>query len=329
MRSTTTGVSATNSGRRVLLTGATGFIGSQVARALLEAGCSVHALVRSGADTSRIDGLVEGLSLVEGALVTLTDPGVLEVIQPEICVHLAWYTEPGRYLRAVAENLDCLRWSLSLVEALARSGCARMLVAGTCAEYHPRPGAEPFDEFDSIGPATPYARAKAALHLVAQDVAAAAGLELTWARLFFLYGPGEDPRRVVPSVVRAALAGRTLPATAGEQVRDYLHVADAGRALAALALSEVSGPVNVCSGTPVTLRSVLEVAERAARRPGTVLFGEVPYVPDEWMSLWGVNTRLLGTGWRPHLDLATGLAETVAWWDQQCSRQHDAGREPL
>jgi nucleoside-diphosphate-sugar epimerase len=310
-------VSATNSGRRVLLTGATGFIGSQVARSLLEAGCSVHALIRPGADTSRIDGLLEGLTLFEGVLETLTDPEVLGAIRPEICLHLAWYAEPGRYLRAVAENLACLRSSLSLVEALARSGCARMLVAGTCAEYHPHSGDEPFGERDPIGPATTYARAKAALYLVAQDVASAAGMELTWARLFFLYGPGEDPRRVVPSVVRAALAGRTLPATAGEQVRDYLHVADAGRALVALALSEVSGPVNVCSGTPVTLRSVLEVAERAARRPGTVLFGQVAYAPDEWMSLWGVNTRLLATGWRPRVDLATGLADTVAWWRGQ------------
>lgn len=325
MRSTTTGVSATNSGRRVLLTGATGFIGSQVARALLEAGCSVHTLIRPGADTSRIEGLLGELTLVEGVLETLTDPGVLGAIQPEICMHLAWYAEPGRYLRAVAENLACLRSSLLLVEALAASGCARMLVAGTCAEYHPRPGDEPFDELAPIGPTTPYARAKAALYLVAQDVAGAAGMELAWGRLFFLYGPGEDPRRVVPSVVRAALAARTLSATAGEQVRDYLHVADAGRGLAALALSGVCGPVNVCSGIPVTLRSVLEVAERAARHPGTVLFGEVPYAPDEWMSLWGVNTRLLETGWRPRLDLATGLADTVAWWDQQHSRQHDAG----
>ncbi|MEA2500723.1 MAG: hypothetical protein QOD01_834 [Actinomycetota bacterium] len=299
---------------RVLLTGATGFIGSQVARVLVGAGCDVHALVRPGASRARTTGLESELTFIEGDLASIADADVLRRIAPEVCIHLAWYAEPGSYLHAVHENLASLRTSLDLVEALAAAGCRRLVGAGTCAEYGFPAGRTPLDEDTPLRPATPYARAKAALFLAAQDVAAQAGMEFTWARLFFLYGPWEHPARVVPSAVLACLRGEAFPATAGEQVRDYLHVADAASALWAVAASGPVGPVNVCSGEGVTLRSVLAAVEAASGSRGTIRYGELPYGAGEWMWMRGTNARLLDTGWRPRFSLETGIAETVTWW---------------
>lgn len=302
---------------RVLLTGATGFVGSQVARVLVAAGCDVQALVRPGGARDRIADLEGRLTIVEGDLGSIADADVLGRIAPEACIHLAWYVEPGRYLHAVHENLASLRTSLDLVEALAAAGCRRLVAAGTCAEYGFPAGRTPLDEGTPLCPATPYARAKAALFLAAQDVAAQAGMEFAWGRLFFLYGPWEHPRRVVPSAVLACLRGEAFPATAGEQVRDYLHVADAAAALWAVAASGLVGPVNVCSGEGVTLRSVLEAVEAASGSRGTIRYGELPYGAGEWMWMRGVNARLLDTGWRPRFSLKAGIAGTVTWWRER------------
>jgi nucleoside-diphosphate-sugar epimerase len=312
--SPTPGTCGTSRPARVLLTGVTGFIGSHVARVLVEAGCDVHGLVRPGASRERIADLEGRLTIIEGDLAGLAIPGVLATVAPEICLHLAWYAEPGRYLHATDENLASLGESLGLVEALAASGCRRLVAAGTCAEYGaPAPGAS-VDELSPTCPLTPYARAKQQFHLAAEDVAAQAGMEMAWARLFFLYGPWEHPARIVPSAVLACLAGNPFPATGGEQVRDYLHVADAAGALWAVAASGLTGVVNVCSGEAVTLRAVLEAVEAATRRPGTVRFGERAYVPGEWMWMVGANAKLLETGWCPAFGLEEGIAEAVAWW---------------
>lgn len=302
---------------RVLLTGAAGFIGSQVARVLVDAGCDVQALVRQGGDQSRLAGFGTRLSVIEGDLGTPSCLAMLQRLEPEMCLHLAWYAEPGGYLHAPAENLAALQAGLGLVEVLARAGCRRLVVAGTCAEYGRAEGNVAFDEAASTQPMSAYARAKAALYLGAQDVAEAAGMNLAWARLFFMYGPGEHPSRIVPAVIRAALVGEVFSATAGGQVRDYLHVADVAAALWSLTTSSMLGVVNVCSGRPVTLRRLLEEAEQAAGAEGTVRFGELAYRSEEWMWMYGTNDRLQELGWRPVFDLQSGIRHTVDWWRQR------------
>lgn len=298
---------------RVLVTGAAGFVGSHAVRALAEARCDVHALARPGSSRWRIGDLAERITVVEADVSSLAkDRDLMATLAPEACLHLAWYTEPGRYLGAVPENLNCLRAGLELVEALAETGCRRLVVAGTCAEYDP--AHEPLREESPLRPATPYARAKHALHLVGGDIAEVAGMAMSWARLFFLYGPAEHPDRVVPAAARALLRGQPFPATAGEQVRDYLHVADAAEALVTLIGTETSGSVNICSGTPVAMRSVLETVERLVGAPGLVRFGEVPYPADEPMRLWGSNERLRALGWNPRFGLEDGLADAVESW---------------
>ncbi|MGH7264345.1 MAG: NAD-dependent epimerase/dehydratase family protein, partial [Candidatus Rokuibacteriota bacterium] len=240
---------------RVFLSGGTGFIGSHLARRLAGEGCEVGLLTRPGADLRRVADLLERVSPIRGDLL---DPAAVREgvarFQPEVAVHLAWYTVPGRYWEA-PENLAYLAASLTLVQALDEAGCRRLVLVGTGAEYDPDAGGHYADD-SPIRPRTLYAACKPALWLAAERFAASRGRTAAVARLFQVYGPGEPDARLVPGVIRSLLAGRPCRLTAGTHRRDFIHVEDAASALAAVARASLDGPVNVGTSTAVPVAEV-------------------------------------------------------------------------
>jgi nucleoside-diphosphate-sugar epimerase len=296
---------------RVLVTGAAGFVGSRVTRALAAAELDVHAVVR-GEPGPRLEG-VAGIGLER---CDISDPaavaGLVDRVEPELCIHCAWIATPGVYLTS-PENTTHERIAGDLAEALVAHGCARIVGVGTCFEYAPSDA--PIRETSPLGATTPYARAKLAALDRMQDACAGSATTLAWARLFYLYGPGEDPRRLVPSVVLALLEGRPARTTPGEQLRDFLHVDDVAGALVAIGRSEVAGAVNVASGRPVAVRELVETLGVLTGRPELVELGALPYAPGDPMVVAGDNDRLVEEcGFTPRLTLADGLEETVRWW---------------
>ncbi|MFO0569264.1 MAG: NAD-dependent epimerase/dehydratase family protein [Polyangiaceae bacterium] len=159
-------------------------------------------------------------------------------------------------------------------------------------------------------PVTIYAAAKLSLYLVAQQMTAAAGANLAWARFFYLYGPTEDRRRLVPAVMTALARNERFAATAGEQVRDYLHIEDAADALAVMTEQSASGAYNVCSGVPLTLKALLETIGRVVGKPHLIDYGATPYRDWEPMFICGDNSRLRALGWAPHYSLEEGIQHT-------------------
>lgn len=301
---------------RVLVTGASGFIGSHVTRRLLQRGHEVGALVRAPERAWRLRGELAYLRMFRGDLAALGEVEAgLTQWRPDLCIHLAWYAEPGRYAQAL-ENLDSLRASLDLLQLLGRVGCRRVVAAGTCAEYDPTIGIYP--ESAATAPTTLYGASKLALSLVARQLAAQGRFTVAWARIFYLYGPFEDSRRVVPRLIRALRRGEAFPATAGTEVRDYLHVDDVAAAFVALGESDQSGVFNVCSGVPLTVRELMETVGGIIGRPGLVRFGAVQDPPDQLSSVRGENRRLRNElEWSPRYGLRAGLEQTVDWWSKE------------
>lgn len=298
---------------RVLLTGATGFIGSHVARLALAQGHEVIALVRPSSSLNRLNGVRHRLKLVEG---DLRDAAALETSlaarAPEVCVHLAWYAEPGKYLEA-HENIDCLTGSLALVRMLHRIGCTRLVIAGTSLEY--QNSTRPVTETSSIQPTTLYAAAKHALSLTATNVNDSDEWSVVSARIFCVYGPWEDPRRLVPFVISKLVAGERCELSAADQIRDYLHVEDVASALFAVAKSAVDGPINIGSSQPVTVATIATKLGQLLNRPELLDFGARPVSSNETPYLVANTQRLISeVGWKARYDLGSGLTETVAWW---------------
>jgi nucleoside-diphosphate-sugar epimerase len=286
---------------RVLLTGATGFIGSHVARELLRRGHEVHATVRPSSDRRRIRDIEGRLRFHEGEMDLIP-------VRPDLAIHLAWYAVPGKYLSA-PENRDCLLASRRLLGALP----CRAIFAGTCFEFDTRLGR--LSEESPTRPTTLYAESKDALRREVEGRPDSA-----WVRFFYQFGPWEDDRRLVPSVIRAVLRGEPAKVSPGEQRRDFLHIEDVASAVCAVAESKLGGCVNIGSGGSPSIKEIVTRIGALGGRGDLIRLGEVPYYEGEPMLIVADNTRLRSTGWAPKYDLDRGLGHTFEWWKSRKDR---------
>jgi nucleoside-diphosphate-sugar epimerase len=298
---------------RVLLTGAAGFIGSHVARHLVAEGDEVTVVLFPGRPTDRIADILPALSPIDADLNSADLDLLVSRAAPDACIHLAWHVEPSRYLAAVRENLASLVAGTRLLSALDGSGCPRAVLAGTCLE----PGT--LVDGETEPPRTIYAAAKSALHQVGMRLD---NTSIACAHVFYLYGPAEDPRRVVPTVIRACLEGRRIDVSSGKQRRDFLHVEDVASAIVSIMKSDVRGGVDVCSGVTTPLRDVFHAIGATTGRTDLIDVGNRPSVAGEPLDIAGDRAPLAATGWQAHWSLETGITRTVDWWR---ARLVDAG----
>jgi len=300
--------------RRVLLTGASGFVGRAAIAPLIRAGFEVHAIARRQIDAP---------APVTWHVADLFDQDqmqrLLQAIAPSDLLHFAWYAEPGKYWTA-RENLDWLGASLALLQAFGRNGGRRVVMAGTCAEYDWHHGLC-VENSTPLAPNTLYGTCKHALQTVLGAYCRQYRLSSAWGRIFFPYGAHEHPARLVPSVIGALLAGRPALCTSGEQVRDFIHVGDVASAFVALLGSDIEGAVNIGSGQGVAVKDVAMRIGEQLGRPDLVRLGARPVPQDEPPLLIADVRRLeVELGWRPTTSLDHGLAATIDWWRAELSR---------
>jgi nucleoside-diphosphate-sugar epimerase len=295
----------------VLVTGASGFVGLPLIAQLARGGHEVHAL-SSRADPAEVPGV--RWHLADLGAESAADALIAE-LAPDRLVHLAWYVEHGRFWSA-PENALWVERSLRLLRAFARGGGRRAVMLGTSAEYDWSAADAPLRELLSpLAPSTLYGVAKDALRRSSEALAEQEGFEMAWGRLFFLYGPREDPRRLVASVIRSLLEGSSVKTTSGEQRRDFLHVEDVAGALLALLESSVCGPVNIASGQATAVAEIVDQLAGAIGRPELVLRGAIPDRREEPPLLLADISRLREeVGFQARWTLADGLADAIRWW---------------
>ncbi len=284
-------------------------------RRLVEEGHEVGALISPGSKAERLHEVRDRVTLLEADLYEEESlAAAVAAWSPETCLHLAWYVEPGQYLSSL-RNVDALAASLRLISTLGNAGCRRFVGAGTCFEYDVERGW--LREGGPTQPETLYAASKLSAGLVGQQIAQSLGMQFAWGRLFYLYGPREDPRRVIPALISTLLAGKEFPATLGDQVRDYLYLEDVASAFAALAQTQEQGIFNISSGVPITMAALLGAAAYALGRSELLHLGAVPYRSWEPRFICGDNARLRSLGWSPRFTLDEGLHNTIEWWKHQ------------
>lgn len=293
--------------KRVLLTGATGFIGSHCIRPLLDRGYEVHAVCR----TPRRDDVGTTWHAVD-LMDQSAASALVERVSPSHLLHLAWFVVPGKLITA-PENFDWVGASLNLVRRFADAGGTRLCICGSGYEYDWAYG-YCTEGLTPCLPNTVYGACKHALHEMVRAFAATRGLSAAWARVFFLYGPNEHPDRLVSSVIRALLGGETARCSHGRQLRDYLHVQDVADGLVAILDSDIQDAVNISSGQATPLREIAYAIGRLIGRPELVQLGAVPARPNDAPLVVGSNAKAVALGWGPRYDLESGLRQTIEWW---------------
>lgn len=304
---------------RLLITGAAGFLGAATARLAVRAGHEVLALVRPGSPAPRLAGL--DLTRIEADLrdaAAITQ--ALSAHRPDAVLHLAWsgVANAQRFDRTqITENVEP---ACALVEAAAAAGAKSFIGLGSQGEYGPLDRI--IDETALPRPTTLYGAAKLATLCLTRQLAAQHGLRHAWLRLFDAYGPDDNPGWLIPMLITEMLAGRRPRTTLGTQHWDWLHIDDAAAGVLAVATSETAeGVFNLGSGEPVPVRAVVEMIRDMAAPGMALVFGEIPFRPDQVMHMQADNARLrAATGWAPRIGLAAGMAATIAWYRQH--RQH-------
>jgi len=302
--------------KRVLVTGASGFIGRHCLPLLLERGYEVHA-----ASSQAKSGTEEAVYWHQTNLLERGQTSqLLAEVKPDYLLHLAWYAVPGLYWKS-PENLSWVEASLHLLQEFTRQGGKRLVMAGSCAEYDWKYGF--CSELTTpTNPSSLYGTSKHALQLILNAFAAEAGISSAWGRIFWLYGPHEYPNRLVASISRALLMGQEARSTHGNQIRDFLHVEDVAAAFVALMESKVQGPVNIASGQPVTLKQIISKIADLTGRADLLRLGAIAAPADEAPLVVADVRRLTQTvGWLPRYDLDSGLTQMIEWWKTELNRE--------
>jgi nucleoside-diphosphate-sugar epimerase len=293
---------------RILVTGLGGFIGKRIAPFLLDRGFEVVGVGRAERPAN-MDPRVRWLT------VDLFDHAAVRVqinkVAPSHCLNLAWYVEHGKYWRA-PENIAWVQASLNLLTAFVEAGGKRFVGAGTCAEYDWSYGYLS-EALTPRNAASPFGRCKNAVFEATMAYADIKDISAAWGRIFFLYGPGEFETRLVPHVIVSLLSGREAKTSHGEQLRDFSHVDDVAAALAALVDSDVRGAVNIASGQPVKVRTIVETIANLIGRPDLVRLGAIPeQVAEPGLILGDVRRLREELKFQPRIGLEAGLQSTIA-----------------
>lgn len=287
---------------RVLLTGASGFIGRYVLSALQQHGIEMVAVCRTRPQPS--------VPFIEADLLNACDfAHLLQQARATHLLHLAWYAEHGKYWTSPM-NLRWLEATTRLVEAFCAVGGQQVVMAGTCAEYDWTHGYCREDS-TSLNPATFYGTAKDATRRLVMAVCAQHQVPCAWGRIFLPFGQGESTSRLIPSLIEVFQGARAPFGVNAHAYRDFLHASDVAEGFVRLLTTEASGAYNVCSGEPRRLDEVVTTLASLLGADPTPVLALTTERPGEPPLLVGESLKLRSLGWQPALTLAQGLERSL------------------
>ncbi len=293
--------------KKILVTGATGYIGTQICSELMKNGYDIHALVYPEISQNLNSITQYPLDLMnKGAITDFFKNNSFEKM-----IHLAWYVGPKCQISPL--NIEWLEASLHLIKTFWENGGKTVLVSGSMSEYDFSYGwcSENKTPLDSL---SLYGQTKAALYQILEKFCKFHDLDLKWARIFNIYGLNEKKTRLIPYVINAMINNEDVNVSHCNQIQNYLHVKDVARAIVMFLESSVSGAVNIASDEPIRLKDMIEFCKEELKYKKDVNYGAIKASFDQPF-LTGDNSILKNEiGWKQTIDIKDGLKETINWW---------------
>ncbi len=291
--------------KKLLLSGASGYLGRNCIPFLLSRSFTVTAL--SSGKTQ-----ITGIRTIQCNLLTDNVRHIIEEEKPDFLLHFAWYAEHGKFWES-EENIKWLSATAALVSDFFASGGKRAVIAGTCAEYDWSYGY--CREYDTPASAsTLYGASKNAVCVILEQLNKKYQRELAWVRIFHLFGGSENPNRLVPYVIQSLLNNEKAVCSKGTQLRDFLHIEDAASAFAAITDSDVTGIINIGSGSPVTIRELVMKIGKLISKEDLVICEREISDNDPLVLIPSLSRLFNEVGWKPAFTVEEGLQKTVNFW---------------
>jgi dTDP-6-deoxy-L-talose 4-dehydrogenase (NAD+) len=292
---------------KILLTGATGFIGSTFTRLALARGHQLAGLLIPSEQIPANLPPGRDLAWLRG---TLDDTPWKDIAAfgPEACLHMAWITTPGIYLES-PENFRFLESSIRFLRRIRESGTNQIFGMGTCVEY--QVSDKPLSEdLTPVAPATPYAQCKDELRRALEADAAQHGFAFCWGRVFYPYGPGEHPSRLCSSIIRKLSQNEKIVLKTPTSTKDYIYIDDLAAAILMVLEKKFRGTINLGTGIGTSVREIAQSLGEMLGKPGLVEEANPPAM-DAQGDVVADASRLRGLGWRPAHDLRGGLQRLI------------------
>lgn len=296
-----------NSSKKILVTGAAGYIGSNVCDELIKKGYDVHAMVLSRPIDSSKKITSYKLDLMDREAVS----EFLKENKFETIIHLAWYVGPKCQISPI--NIECLESSLHLIKTFWENGGKNVLVSGSMSEYDFSYGWCHEDKTPLNSPSL-YGQTNAALFQILEKFCKFHELNLKWARIFNIYGLNEKKTRLIPYVINQMLKNEEVNVSPCTQIQNYMHISDVARALVMFLESDAVGAVNIAANAPTRLKDMIEYCKEEIGYNKAINYGALkPSFEQPFLSC-DISRLRSEIGFEQSISLEAGLKDTIDFW---------------
>ena len=292
--------------KKILITGASGFIGRHCLPYLQKNNYEIHATTIE--QNSNIKNYPNVIWHQCNLLDTSSVKHLFKNINPTHLLHLSWFVEPQTYLNS-PNNIDWLESSIRLIKEFINHGGKRVAIAGTCFEYDLKHG-YCSESTTPLKPTSLYAKSKNSLLSATEELCSIHNISYAWCRIFFTYGPYEYPTRFIPSIINSLLSNKKFTCLARDDIRDYLYVEDVAHALVSSLDSTFCGSVNIASGNPTKIKDLVQIIAQEMKKSNLIDFKR--NVSEKLPIIHANTTRLCDViGFSPSFTLEQGIKKTI------------------
>jgi len=288
---------------KIFVTGGTGFIGRPIVDKLIAQGHIVGVLSRTMSKAKN-----QKIKIINGDLANISLwKNKLKRFKPDAAIHLAWEGLPDHSVRISRKNLE---FGLNLTELLAEIGCKRMVAIGSCWEYGLHTGK--IDEEAEIKPFDPFTAAKHSFHWLGKEIAKEGNMEFIWARLFYVYGPGQHPKSLVPHLIESAKLKKLPEIRNPDAENDFVFVNDAAEAMVRLVVNPLKRDVyNVGSGKLIHIADIIKQVSNKLNIQTNFKKAEKNYRDTAKSFYSDISKMKKDHKWKPETSISKGVEQTI------------------